>query len=80
MLVTVVWLVACGGLDAVVNAAVGDSLDFGISVVVIAIASLAVSVATVPDEVESVVVVAGIFLGIAMLSFFKNFSAACFLQ
>ena len=46
------------------------------SVVVIAIASSAVSVATVPDEVESVVVavvvVVGIFLGIAMLFFFNK--------
>jgi len=66
-------LETCGGLDAVVNAAVGDSLDFAISVVVTAIASSAVSVETVLAEVESVVVVvvvAGIFLGIAMLFFF----------
>ena len=50
------------------------------SVVVIAIASSAVSVATVPDEVESVVVVVvvdvvfvvGIFPAIAMLFFFNK--------
>jgi len=69
-----VWLVTCGGLDAVVTVAVGDSLDFG-TVVVIVIASSAVSVATVPDEVESVVVVVvvvGVFLKIAILFFFNK--------
>jgi len=82
LLITVVWLVTCGGLDAVVTAAVGDSLDFGTSVVVIAIASPAVSVSTVPDKVESVVVVVvvvvvvGVCLQIATLFFFnKSFNS-----